>query len=126
MEQPAQFRWKPREIAFEAWCLLSLAATVVITRLLQGSFPAFTVIWILIPMLVVAQTKDAGRVGFRAIPWRELILVSAINLAGLLGIMLIFEPWTHTYQALIEAAVSQSQPDTTFAWLIRLTALPAL
>ena len=86
----------------------------------------FTVVWILIPMVIVARTKDASRVGFRAIPMREWILVSAINLAGLLGIMLILEPWTHTYRTLVEAAVAQSQPDTTFAWLIRFPRLPAL
>jgi membrane protease YdiL (CAAX protease family) len=126
MVLPKQARWKPREIAFGVWCLLSLAATIVIPRLLQGSFPVFTVVWILIPMVIVAGTKDASQVGYRAVSWRELLLVSAINLAVLFAIMLAFEPWTHTYRTLVGAAVAQSQPDTTFAWLIRFPRLPAL
>jgi membrane protease YdiL (CAAX protease family) len=126
MRLPAQSGWKPREIAFGVWCVLSLAATLAIPRLLQASFPLFTVIWILIPALTVAVTKDASRVGFRGISKREWILVAAINLAVLLGIMIVFEPWTHTYRTLVDAAVSQSQPDTTFAWLIRFPRLPAL
>jgi len=118
--------WKQREIVFEMWGFLALATAIMATLLLDGAFPVFTVLWIVIPMLVVAKTKDAGRVGFRAIPKREWILISAINLAGLLGILLIFETWSNTYRTLVEAAVAQSQPDTTFAWLLRFPRLPAL
>jgi membrane protease YdiL (CAAX protease family) len=118
--------WKRSEIVFEIWSFLALAAAIVATLLLDGAFPAFTVLWIVIPMLVVAKTKDAGRIGFRAVPWRELLWVSAINLAVLFAVMLAFEPWTHTYRSLVEAAVAQPQPDTTFAWLIRFSRLPAL
>jgi membrane protease YdiL (CAAX protease family) len=118
--------WKPREIVFLLWGFLGLAATIAATIFLDGSFPVFTWIWILIPMLVVAKTRDAGRVGFRKIAWRELILVSAVTLAVLLAIMLAFEPWSHTYQKLVQAALSQPQPDTTFAWLLRFPRLSAL
>lgn len=119
-------RWKRPEIVFVIWSLLALAALLPVTLLLKGSLPLFTVLWILIPLVVVVRTGDASRVGFRAIPWREFIQVSAINLAGLLVIMLLVEPWTHTYQMLLEAALSGSQPDTTFAWLVRLPRIPAL
>lgn len=40
--------------------------------------------------------------------------------------MLLFEPWSHTYQVLVKTALSSAQPDTTFAWLLRLPKLPAL
>jgi len=110
---------KTREIAFTAWCLLALGSLVPVTALLKGSFPIFTVVWILVPLIVVFKTKDASRAGFRLIPWREFVKVSAINLAGLFLIALLFEPWSHTYQTLLEAVLSSTVPDTTFAWLLR-------
>ena len=108
------------------WSLLALAALLPVTCLLNGTFPVFTVLWILIPMIVVAKTKDVSQIGFRAIPWHEFIQVSAINLAGLLVVMLLAEPWSHTYQMLLEVALSSPQPDTTFAWLLRFQRIPAL
>jgi membrane protease YdiL (CAAX protease family) len=76
--------------------------------------------------MAVIMKKDASRVGFLAISWRELVRVSAINLGGLFMIMLIFEPWSHTYQKLLEAALSSQPPDITFAWLLRFRRIPAL
>ena len=72
------------------------------------------------------RTKDAGRIGFRVISWQELVLITAINLGTLLTLMLLFEPWSHTYQKLLALVLSSSPPDTTFAWLLRLPRIPAL
>jgi membrane protease YdiL (CAAX protease family) len=77
-------------------------------------------------MVVVWQTKDAGRVGFRTVSWRLFGQTAAINLGGLLLLMLIFEPWSHTYQMLLRVVLSSQAPDTTFAWLLRSPRLPAL
>jgi membrane protease YdiL (CAAX protease family) len=119
-------RWKRPEIVFAIWSLLALASLLPVTLLLNGSFPVFTVLWILVPLIAVGRTKDASQVGFRAIPWRELIQVTAINLGGLFVVMLFVEPWSHTYQMLLKAALSSQQPDTTFAWLLRFQRVPAL
>jgi membrane protease YdiL (CAAX protease family) len=118
--------WKRPEIIFVIWTILALAILLPVTYLLNGSFPFFTVIWIFIPLVAVVRTKDASRVGFRAVPWRECAWVSAVNLCGLFVIMLIIEPWSHTYQKLLEAALSSPSPDTTFAWLLRFQGNPAL
>lgn len=112
--------------AFAIWALLALAILVPVTQLLNGSFPIFTVVWILIPLGAVWLTKDASRIGFRAIPWRQLTQTTAINLGGLLLIMLLFEPWSHTYQKLLVLVLSSRSPDTTFAWLLRFPRIPAL
>ncbi len=119
---------KPKRlvILFFIWSLLALAALIPVTILLKGSFPIFTVLWVIVPLIVVVRSRDAGLAGFRPIPWREFLFVSAINLAGLLIIMLLFEPWSHTYQKLLQAVYAQAQPDTTFAWLLRFPRLPAL
>ena len=114
------------EIIFIIWALLALAALLPATQLLNSSFPLFTVIWILIPLGVVLKTKDASRIGFRTIPWRLFAQTTAINLGGLLLIMLLFEPWSHTYQKLLTLALEGASPDTTFAWLLRFPRIPAL
>jgi len=97
-----------------------------VTIFLNGSFPILTPLWILIPLIAVARSKDAGRVGFRSIPWAEFLRVSAVNLGGLLLVALLIEPWSHTYQKLLELALSSATPDTTFAWLVRFPRIPAL
>ena len=78
------------------------------------------------PLIAVARAKDASRVGFRPVSWQVIIQVTALNLGGLLLIMLLFEPWSHTYQTLLETVLSSQPPDTTFAWLLRFPRLPAL
>jgi membrane protease YdiL (CAAX protease family) len=111
---------------FVIWSFLALAVLAPVTGLLKGSFPIFTVVWILVPLVAALLAKDASRVGFTPVPWRELARTTAINLAGLLLLMLIFEPWSHTYQRLLGLAISNQSPDTTFAWLLRFPKIPSL
>jgi membrane protease YdiL (CAAX protease family) len=118
--------WKPSLILFTAWSILALGVLLPVTKYLEGSFPIFTVIWVLIPLIAVWRTKDPGRVGFCAVPWRQLAQTTAINLGGLLGLMLVFEPWSHTYEKLLSLVLSSPMPDTTFAWLLRLPRIPSL
>jgi membrane protease YdiL (CAAX protease family) len=106
--------------------LLALLLLVPVTRLLNGSFPIFTAVWILVPLGVVLTTRDASRVGFRTIPWRAFVQTTAINLGVLLLIMLIFESWSHTYEKLLGLVLSTEPPDTTFGWLLRFPTLPAM
>ena len=117
--------YRPR-IVFLVWCFIALAVLLPVSVLLQGTFPVFTVLWIVVPLIVVARSKDSSRVGFRSIPRRVLIQVTALNLGGLLLIMLLFEPWSHAYQMLLEAVLSSQPPDTTFAWLLRFPKMLAL
>jgi membrane protease YdiL (CAAX protease family) len=84
------------------------------------------VAWILVPLVVAWRTKDTQLVGFRSVSWRRLAAATAINLAGLLALMALFEPWSHTYQKLLGLALSGPAPDTTFAWLLRFPRVPAL
>ena len=119
-------RLKQPEILLAIWSVLALAVLLPVTFLLKSAFPIFTVLWILVPLMVVFIKKDASRVGFRVVSWRELVQVTAINLGGLLLLMLVFEPWSHTYQKLLEAALSSQMPDATFAWLLRFQRIPAL
>lgn len=119
-------RQKLPEIVFTIWALLSLAILLPVAQLLKGSFPIFTVIWIIVPLGAVLLTKDASRIGFRTIPWRQLAQATALNLGALLLIMLLFEPWSHTYQRLLALVLSAQTPDTTFVWLLRYPRISAL
>jgi len=106
--------------------LLALIVLWPVTQLLNGSFPILTVLWIAIPLVAVWRTKDTRSIGFRTVPWRQLVQITVINLGGLLLLMLLFEPWSHTYQRLLALALSSQTPDTTFAWLLRFPRIPAL
>lgn len=114
------------EIVFLVWSVIALASLLPVSVLLHATFPIFTVVWIIVPLIVVARSKDASRVGFRSIPQHEIIQVTALNLGGLLLVMLLFEPWSHTYQMLLQAVLANQQPDTTFAWLLRFPRMPAI
>jgi membrane protease YdiL (CAAX protease family) len=115
MQETGSRKWTRVETIFIIWTATALIALPLVASLLKTSFPVFTVLWIGAPLIVVLARKDAGRVGFCRIPWREFIIVTAANLGALLLIMAAFEPWSHTYRMLVGQAVSAS--DSTFAWL---------
>ncbi len=117
---------KKTEIIFTIWCVLALVSLFPITILLNGSFPLFTLVWILVPLIAVVRTKDASLTGFRHIAGPEFVRTTALNLLGLLVVTLLIEPWSHAYQMLVKAALSSQPPDTTFAWLLRFDRFPAL
>ena len=119
-------RWKPSLVLFTIWALLALIILLPVTLLLQASFPIFTIVWILVPLIVIWRTKDTSRVGFRPVPWSQLVPTTAINLAGLLALMAAFEPWSHTYQKVLALTLASPAPDSTFAWLLRFPRIPAL
>lgn len=123
---PAHSKLPTPERLFVLWALLALALLLPITWLLQGAFPIFTAVWLIVPLIDVLRTKDASRAGFRAVSWRQLAQATALNLGGYLLLTLLLEPWSHTYQQLLALALSGSAPDTTFAWLLRFPRLPAL
>ncbi len=117
---------KKSTLLFSLWCLLALFSLYPVTRLLEGSFPVFTVVWILVPLIVVWVKRDAAVAGFRPVPWRMLLVTTGMTLGGLLLLMLLIEPWSHTYQKLIALVLASQPADTTFAWLLRFPRLPAL
>lgn len=75
------------------------------------------------PLLVVARTSNANRVGFQGISWRQFLGTTALNLSTLLLISALVESWSHTYQSLVKRAMAGTPPDTTFAWLVRFRGL---
>ena len=113
------------EVVGLVWILLALLALVPVTWLLQGSFPVFTVLWLAVPFAVLLRSRDASRIGLAAVPARALGGVTAVNLAGLLVVAALGEPWSHTDQLLVKLATAAGTPDTTFAWVVRFDGLAA-
>ena len=116
--------WATR--AFEIWAAAALLALLPVALILDASFPIFTVVWIAVPLVVVVRTSDAARVGFSRVPRSLLLQTTAVNLGIFFALMLAFEPWSHTYERLLEFVVSAQPLDGTFAWLVRLPRPPAL
>lgn len=105
---------------FSLWALAALACLLPVSQTLNASFPILTVFWILVPLLIAIFTRDPSRVGFTTVPLQLLLSTTLINLGALMLLMLAFEPWSHTYQKLIELVIASATPDPTFAWLVRL------
>ncbi len=112
-------KWGAAETVFLLWVGLAIAALAPVTIFLQGSFPIFTVIWLVVPLIIFLGVKDARRMGFQLITWRLFLSTTALNLGALLAISLLVEPGSHVYRALVTAALSSQPIDTTFAWLER-------
>ncbi len=126
VKNPARAKhWGQAEIIGMGWIILALGALVPVTLLLQGAFPLFTVVWLIVPLVALLRSRDAGRVGLHAVPWREFLAVTALNLGALLLATMLFEPWSHTYGMLVQMALSSTPTDTTFAWLVRYDGLAA-
>jgi len=117
-------KWGTMELIFVAWTGLALVLSCLAALYLRGSFPIFTIIWLIVPWLIVIRTHDAHRAGFNRISWLQFLSTTVINLVMLL-VSLLVEPWSHAYQALVRGAISGTPPDTTFAWLLRFKGLTA-
>jgi membrane protease YdiL (CAAX protease family) len=108
-----------REILALTWIMGALALLFVAMVILDGSFPVFSLVWLVVPLIALIRTRDARRIGVQPIRWGEFMRYALLNLAGSLFLMVFFEPWSHTYQRLYRIAISTVRPDTTFGWLVR-------
>ena len=109
------------EFVLAIWAGSALVILVPAMRFLQAAFPVFTVIWLVVPLVVLMRSREASRVGFRRISWRAFWTTTALNLGALLLVTLLVEPWSHAYRSLVKEALAGTPPDTTFAWLVRFT-----
>lgn len=107
------------ERAFIVWVLLALAILAPVAALLDGPFPIFTVIWLAVPLIAVLCSRNARQVGWHLVPAPEFFKVTAACLGAMLLLAALVEPWSQTYQLLLQKATAGPHPDTTFAWLVR-------
>jgi membrane protease YdiL (CAAX protease family) len=112
-------KWGAAETLDVVWIGAALVLLFPVTTFLEGSFPVFTVLWLIVPLVALIRSRSADGVGLRVVSWRALLITTAINLAAILLIAVLVEPWSHTYQELVNGAMAGKPPDTTFAWLVR-------
>lgn len=106
------------------WILLALLSLVPVANLLGSPLPIFTVVWLAVPLIGLLITRQAGQLGMRAVSWKLVLTTTAVNFAVVGLITAAVEPWSHTYQALVEMAARGANPDSTFAWLVRFPGIP--
>jgi membrane protease YdiL (CAAX protease family) len=106
------------------WLVIDLLILLPVQNFLGGSFPLFTVIWLLPPLIALLASKDSGKIGIRRVPVKTFLTALGLNGVGVFLVMLLCEPWSHTYQALIIETLKSTPPDPTFAWLLRFRGWP--
>jgi membrane protease YdiL (CAAX protease family) len=78
---------------------------------------------LLFPLIKLIKHRDAAHIGMGQIPWRDFIKWTVINLAVLIVVYAVFEPWSGAYAYLLEEATAPGASDPTFAWLTRFDGL---
>jgi len=106
-----------KEFLALGWIVAALVMLFPAKVILKGTFPIFTLIWLIIPLICLLRWQDSNKIGFRVIRWQVFFKYTFICLSGSLIVTMAFEPWSHTYKSLLSAAISGSPPDTTFGWL---------
>lgn len=115
--------WGKQETFALVW-LLAAAAAAIGFSLWQGeSLPLFTLLFLLLPLNNLLVRKDARRIGMGEVRWTQVIKWAGINLAALILVFAIFEPWSGAYRFLLQEATGPKAADPTFAWLKVLTGL---
>lgn len=114
---PKKFR--AIDIATAVWIFLGLLSLILLTAWLDVSLPLFTFVWLAIPLFALLKTGRAATIGILQTPWIRFAKYGTINFALLMLVMALFEPWSHTYQSLLNMVFSSSHPDLTFVWVIR-------
>jgi len=107
-----------KEILAIGWILVALAMLFPAKKILGGTFPIFTVVWLVVPLIAILRNRDSSRIGIQVMHWKELFKYSMVTLAFSLALRAFFEPWSHTYQSLFSAEITGSHSDTTFGWLV--------
>ena len=116
-------KWQKQEILAVVWLVGGLALAVAFSLWLKVSIPLFTLIFLLYPLIILVRRKDAAHIGMGQIPWRDFLKWTGINLAALMVVYAIFEPWSGAYAYLLEEATAPGATDPTFAWLTHFDGL---
>ncbi|NLP12647.1 CPBP family intramembrane metalloprotease [bacterium] len=115
--RPKKFR--AIDIAATVWILLGLLSLIPLTAWLDVSLPLFTLVWLAIPLFALLKTGRAATIGILQISWSQFAKYGTINFVLLMLVMALFEPWSHTYQSLLNMVFSSSHADLTFVWVTR-------
>lgn len=114
---PENKTWTSQDTLALIWLLVSLALAIAFPLWLGFNLPIFTLMFLLIPLVVLIISKDATKIGMGKIPIGTIVKWAGINLGALILVYAIFEPWSGAYAFLLEEATAPGTSDPTFAWL---------
>jgi membrane protease YdiL (CAAX protease family) len=118
-ENPATHPPSKRSLAAFIWIISALLVLYPVSRLLNGSFPIFTFFFLSVPLAALIFSRDPAVIGIRTIRWSDFFKYTGLCLAANLAITAAVEPWSHTYQILLQKGFASASVDTTFGWLVR-------
>ncbi len=110
---------KKHNLAAFIWIIAALLVLYPVSRLLNGSFPIFTFFFLSVPLTALVFSRDSAAIGIRTIRWGDFFKYTGLCLAANLAITAAVEPWSHTYQTLLQKGLASASIDTTFGWLVR-------
>ena len=109
--------WHKQTTLSFVWLLGAVIVAIGFSVWLGLSIPLFTLIFLVVPLFVLLIHKDTEAIGMSAIPWKKALKWAGVNLAALIVVYAIFEPWSGAYAFLLEEATRAGTGDPTFAWL---------
>lgn len=113
--------WGKQEIFALIWLLAAAIITIGFSLWQELSLPFFTLLFLILPLVNLLIRKDAQRIGMGEIRWTQVFKWAGINLAALILIYAIFEPWSGAYRFLLQEATRPNSTDPTFVWLRMFT-----
>lgn len=113
--------WTKQETLALIWLLAAIFIAIAFSLWQDLNIPVFTLLFLILPLSNLLIQKDAKRIGMGWISFGNVVKWAGINLAALILIYAIFEPWSGAYAFILEQATSQGSSDPTFAWLTLFT-----
>lgn len=110
-------KWRKQETIALIWLVFAIIFAVSFSLWQDLSIPLFTILFLLPPLINLLVKKDARRIGMGSIPLGKFLKWAGINLAALILVYAIFEPWSGAYAFLLEEATGSGSTDPTFYWL---------
>jgi membrane protease YdiL (CAAX protease family) len=110
-------KWTGQETFALIWLILAIAAAIIFSFWQAISLPVFTLLFLLIPLIVLLIRKNASKIGMGKVSSSQIFKWTAINLGALILIYAIFEPWSGAYTFLLDEATKANATDPTFTWL---------
>ncbi len=109
--------WGKQETFALIWLLGAGIIAVGYSLWQDLNLPIFTLLFLALPLINLLIRKDARRIGMGNIGWKQVLKWAGINLAALIVIYAVFEPWSGAYRFLLQEATGPNTTDPTFAWL---------
>ena len=110
-------KWHKQETLAFIWLISAIIFAIGFSIWQDLSIPLFTILFLLPPLINLLVKKDAQRIGMGSIPLGQFLKWAGINLAALILVYAIFEPWSGAYAFLLEEATGPASTDPTFYWL---------